>query len=99
VEPSSAGETCSKDKQLHDALAVNEELRDDGIAHLHKYDRYCPRLPLEGNGRRGRACQDDVGLQTDQLVRERSHPIGVNARPTKVDPHVAAIAACVNAKT
>jgi hypothetical protein len=29
-------------------------------------------------------------LQTDQLVRERSHPIGVNARPTKVDPHVAA---------
>jgi hypothetical protein len=30
-------------------------------------------------------------LQTDQFVRERSHPIGVNARPTKVDPHVAAI--------
>src|SRR6516162_8094317 len=29
------------------------------------------------------------GLQADQLLRERSHPIGVTAAPTKVDPHVA----------
>ena len=30
------------------------------------------------------------GLQADQLLRERSHPIGVTAAPTEVDPHVAA---------
>jgi hypothetical protein len=30
-------------------------------------------------------------LQADQLLRERSHPIGVTVGPTKVDPHVAAI--------
>jgi hypothetical protein len=30
-------------------------------------------------------------LQTDQLVRERSHPIGVSAAPPKVHPHVAAV--------
>jgi hypothetical protein len=30
-------------------------------------------------------------LQGDQLLRERSHPIGVTAGPTKVHPHVAAI--------
>src|SRR5262249_40385433 len=46
-----------------------------------------PRLPLDGNGRRGRACHDDVGLRADQLLRERSHPIGVIAGPTKVHPH------------
>jgi hypothetical protein len=46
---------------------------------------------LDGSGRRGRACQDDVGLQADQLPREHSYPIGVITDPTKVDPHVAAI--------
>jgi hypothetical protein len=30
-------------------------------------------LLLDGNGRRGRACQDDVGLQADQLLRQRSY--------------------------
>jgi hypothetical protein len=30
-------------------------------------------------------------LQADQLLRERSYPIGVTAAPTKVHPHVAAI--------
>ena len=34
---------------------------------------------------------DDIGLQADQLLRERSYPIGVNAGPPKVHPHVAAI--------
>jgi hypothetical protein len=37
----------------------------------------------------------DIGnpcwLQADQLLRERSHPIGVTAGPTKVHPHVAVI--------
>jgi hypothetical protein len=31
-------------------------------------------------------------LQADQLLRERSNPIDVTAGPTKVHPHVAAIA-------
>ena len=36
--------------------------------------------------------QDDVGLQADQLLRERSYPIGViPAHPPEVHPHVAAI--------
>jgi hypothetical protein len=30
-------------------------------------------------------------LQADQLLRERSYPIGVIAGPAEVDPHVAAI--------
>src|SRR6516164_2203867 len=55
-----------------------------------KTDRDRPRLPLEGNGRRGRLCQDDVRLQADQLVRERPYPIDVIAAPTDVHPHVAA---------
>jgi hypothetical protein len=38
----------------------------------------------------GPACQDDIGLQADQLLRERSQPIGVNAGP-KIHLHVAAI--------
>src|SRR5215468_6822105 len=33
----------------------------------------------------------DVGLQADQLLRERSYPIVVIAVPPKVHPHVAAI--------
>jgi hypothetical protein len=44
-----------------------------------------------GNDRRGPGCHDDVGLQTDQLLRERWYPIGVIAPPPKVRPHVAAI--------
>jgi hypothetical protein len=62
-----------------------------GIAHGPKDDRDRPRLPLDGNRRRGPACKDDVGLQADQLLRERSHPSDLTAAPTKVDPHVAAI--------
>ena len=32
---------------------------------------------------RGRARHDDVGSQTDQFLRERSHPIDVTAGPTE----------------
>src|SRR5215469_16017124 len=42
-------------------------------------DRDRPRLTLEGNGRRGRVCHDDVGLQADQFLRECSYPIDVTA--------------------
>ena len=62
-----------------------------GSPHEHKDDRDRPRLPLQGNGRWGRVCQDDFRLQADQLLRERSYPIDVIAGPTKVNPHVAAI--------
>jgi hypothetical protein len=36
-------------------------------------------------------CKDDVGLQADQLPRERWYPIYVTAEPPKVHPHIAAI--------
>src|SRR5262249_8090451 len=73
------------------AVEPRDEAAGDGIAHVHKDDRGGPRLPLEGSGRRGRGCQDDVGLLADQLLRERSYPIDLTAGPTKVHPHVAAI--------
>ena len=46
---------------------------------------------MYGSSRRDRTCQDDVGLQADQLMRERSYPIDVTAAPPNVYPHVAAI--------
>ena len=48
-------------------------------------------VPLDGNGPRGRACHDDVGLQAHQLLREPSYPIDVSAVPPKVYSQVAAI--------
>src|SRR5262249_23480281 len=60
------------------------------ITHVRKDDRDRPGLPLDGGGRRP-GCQDNVGLQADQLLRERSYPIDVSAAPTKVHPNVAAI--------
>jgi hypothetical protein len=74
-------------------LAVEplDEAAGDWMGHGHKDDRDRPRLPLDGDRRLGRACQDDVGLQADQPLRERSPPIYVTAGPTKVHPHVAAI--------
>src|SRR6516165_3746842 len=68
-----------------------DDAAGDGIGHVRKDDRDRLRLPLEGNDRRGRACHDDIRLQTDQLLRKRSYPIGVITAPTKVRPHVAAI--------
>jgi hypothetical protein len=44
---------------------------------------------LDGNGRRDRGCHDDVRLQADQLLRERSYPIDVIAVLPKVYPRVA----------
>ena len=73
------------------AVEPRDDPASDGVAHARKDDRDRPRLPLDGNSRRGRACHDDVRLQADQLLRERSHPIDVTAAPPKVNPHVAAI--------
>jgi hypothetical protein len=71
------------------------EPRDDAlgnrVGHVRKDDRDRPRLPLDGSGRRGPKCHDDVGLQADQLLRERSYPIDVIAGPPKVHQHVTAI--------
>jgi hypothetical protein len=55
------------------------------------FDRDRRRLPLEGSGQGGRICQDDVWLQADQLLRERSYAIVVTAGPTKEHSHVAAV--------
>src|SRR6516164_8432494 len=68
------------------AVEPRDDAAGDGLAHARKDDRDCPRLLLEGNGRRGRACQDDVGLQTDQLLGERPYPIDVITGPPKVNP-------------
>jgi len=53
----------------------------DGAAPGRKGDRNRPRLPLQGNGRRSPVCQDDVGLQADQLLR----PVSDVARYFVVD--------------
>jgi hypothetical protein len=68
-----------------------DEAAGNRVARARKDDRDRSRLPLEGNNRRGPECHDDVGLQADQLLRERWYSIGVMAVPPKVHPHVAAI--------
>ena len=80
-----AGEVSTRAVQLRDDAA------GDRVEAGHKDDRDRPRFPVEGSSRRGPACQDNVGLQADQLVRERSHPIGANAGRPKVHPYVVAI--------
>src|SRR5262249_43022312 len=72
-------------------VELSDDAAGDGVGHARKDDRDRLRLPLDGKSRRGPACQDDVGLQADQLLRERSYPIGVSAVPPKVHPQVAAI--------
>jgi hypothetical protein len=62
-----------------------------GSLTFAKDDRDRLRLPLDGNGRRGAVCYDDVGLRPGQLLRECSYLIDVAACPTKVYPHIAAI--------
>ena len=62
--------------------SCSNEAAGDRVAQAHKDDRDRPRLALDGSGRRGPACQDDVGLQAEQLPRERWYPIGVIAAPT-----------------
>jgi hypothetical protein len=39
-----------------------DETAGDGIAHVHKDDRDRPHLSLDGNGRHGSGCDDDVWL-------------------------------------
>ena len=69
-----------------------DDAAGDGIAHAHEDNRDRPRLPLDGSGPRGGTVyHNDVGLQADQLLRERSYPIDVTAAPPQVHPHVAAI--------
>ena len=89
-----------------DVPARPVEPRDDaaghGIGHASKDDRDRPRLLLDGNGRGGHVCHDDLGLQADQFLRERSHPNDVTAVQPKVNRHVAVqpepASACVNAE-
>src|SRR6516162_4413961 len=72
------------------AVEPRDDAAGDGVAHARKDDRDRPRLPLDSNGLRGPVCQDDVGLQADQLPRERSYPTDVTAGPKKVYPDIAA---------
>src|SRR6516164_11312004 len=83
------------DAEAGDVPARLVEPRDDaagdGLGRVSKNDRDRLRLPLEGNSRHGPACEYDVRVQADQLLRERSCPIDVSASPPNVDPHVVAI--------
>ena len=72
-------------------LSPWDDAAGDGLDHVRKDDRDRPCLPLEGCGRQGPVCHDNVGLQADQLLRERPYPNDVIAVPPKVQPHVAAI--------
>src|SRR5262245_54382909 len=73
------------------AIEPRDDAAGDGIAYARKDDWDRPCFPLEGSGRRDPVCQDDVGLQAGQLLRERSYSIVVTAPPTNVHPDVAAI--------
>src|SRR5215813_2268818 len=73
------------------AVEPRNDAAGDGVVHARKNDWDRPSLLLEGNGRRRPACQDDVGLRADQLLRERSYPVDVTAAPPKVQPHVATV--------
>src|SRR6516225_4200899 len=72
------------------AVEPRDDAAGDGIGQA-KDNRDRPRLPLEGNGYRGPVCQNDVGLQADQVLRERPYPIYVIAAPPKDDLHVTAL--------
>src|SRR6516165_9262666 len=66
------------------AVEPRDDARGYGFARARKDDWDRPRLPLEGSGRRGPDCQDDVGWRADQLLRERSYAIVVIAVPPQV---------------
>ena len=73
------------------AIDARDDAAGNEVARVRNDDRDRLRLPQEGSDRRGRVCHYDVGLQTGQLLGERSYPIVLTATPTKVHPHVAAI--------
>jgi hypothetical protein len=90
LPPSGASETAEPGDVPTRAVEPRDDAAGDGIAHVRKDDWDRPRLPSDGNDRRGPVCHDDLGLQDDQLLRKRSSPIVVIAVPPKVHPHVAA---------
>jgi hypothetical protein len=61
------------------AVEPRDDADGDGVGHARKDDRDRTRLPLDGDGRRGRACQDDVGLRGSSgqvFHRNRFHSQG-----------------------
>jgi len=59
-------------------LESRDNARSRRAAPGRKGDRNRPRLPLQGNGRRSPVCQDDVGLQADQLLRQSPYPMSLD---------------------
>jgi hypothetical protein len=55
------GEACDVPARL---VEPRDDAASDRITH-RKDDRDRPRLSLDGGGRSGRGCQDDVGSQAD----------------------------------
>jgi hypothetical protein len=88
IGPSTVGEAGDVPTR---AVEPRDDAAGDRVAQAHKDDWDRRRLPLEGSGRRGSVCHENVGSQADQSLCERSNPIGVIAVPSKVHPHVAAI--------
>jgi hypothetical protein len=70
---------------------ARNEAGGDRVADARKYYGDRSRLTLECSGRRSRVCEDHVGFQADQLLREHLHPINITGSPPSVHPNIAAI--------
>ena len=70
---------------------ARDEARADRVGDVDEYDRDCAALPLQRGGDRRRLCEDHVGLQCDQLFRERLDLIQLGARKASVDADIAAL--------
>ena len=77
----------------------------DGIGRVRKDDRDRPRLSLDGNGRRGPICHDDVGLwPTNSCASARSRllssrPQRRSIRTLRPTVEFRSASACANAET
>ena len=80
-----AGGVAARARQALDVAAP------DGVGDLHEYDRYVAGL-LQ---RQGRGCaasgHDEVWREGNELRGVATHPAGIPARPTELDPHITAV--------
>src|ERR1700730_1027886 len=70
-------EVCEAGDVPSRAVEPRNDALGDRVGHARNDDRNRPRLSLEGNGRGGPGWHDDVGLQADQLLGDRSYLIDV----------------------
>src|SRR5712691_3900479 len=85
LERQQAGEIAARPRQAHDeALA-------DGVGDVHEHDRDAAALALQGGNDRRRLCDDHVGLQGEELFRQRLKPARLSVAEAIVDEDVAAL--------